>query len=293
MEQIRTASDEIDRLTRTFSTDRAYCDALFNSGHASLVAEILLSHLWANNALPICYRALADAVPKRFGAEQKDRAGLWNLILLDGAGRDLRIMPYLVLRGLGPEASAALRRAFEHAGVLTQIWTFPDKVDALEDTDSRQYDFAFRREANQARAAALKSAKNSKRFAAMKSGEVATSLYDMLSTFDVHGGTSRRFFAYSTKPSKFSCNLCSRLDPDADETGRHLALLANGHRAVCGELMCLCADHGTQSDDLILAAEAFKMFACVAGEPTTDLAGQIRDLLKRLGLQQSAAPLAE
>ena len=138
-------SEEIDKLTQTFSTDQAYCDALFNWQNASTVAELLLLHMWANTALPLCYESLSASVPKRFRA-RSEKATLWNSILLDGVDRDLRLVPYLVLRGVASEASTALRRAFEHTGVLTHVWADPEKVDALEDTDSKDYDQAFRRE---------------------------------------------------------------------------------------------------------------------------------------------------
>jgi hypothetical protein len=98
--------------------DQAYCDALFASQYAPHVAELILSHLWANTAMPLCYQVLSVVVPEHFRT-RRERAALWNLILLDGINRDLRLVPYLVLRGLASEASTALRRAFEHTGVLS------------------------------------------------------------------------------------------------------------------------------------------------------------------------------
>jgi hypothetical protein len=100
--------------------DQAYCDALFASQYAPHVAELILSHLWVNTAMPLCYQVLSAVVPEHFRT-RRERAALWNLILLDGINRDLRLVPYLVLRGLASEASTALRRAFEHTGVLSSI----------------------------------------------------------------------------------------------------------------------------------------------------------------------------
>jgi hypothetical protein len=100
-EKMPRVSDAVDSLTQTFSMDRAYCDALLNSGNADIVAELLISYQWANSALPLCYRALAAAVAKRFGP-RAENASLWNPILLDGINRDLRLVPYLVLRGSLP-----------------------------------------------------------------------------------------------------------------------------------------------------------------------------------------------
>jgi hypothetical protein len=108
-----------------------------------------------------------------FSGTRQERAALWNLIFLDGINCDLRLVPYLVLRGLASEASTALRRAFEHTGVLSHIWTDPSKVDALDDQDSQEYQRAFRREVDERKAKTLKTAGTSKRFATMKLGRVA------------------------------------------------------------------------------------------------------------------------
>ncbi|MGA2335008.1 MAG: hypothetical protein ABSG08_06495 [Terriglobales bacterium] len=271
----------LDQLTRTFSADQAFCDELFQSSNAELAAELLLAYLWANTATPMCYQALSNAVAKQFG-NRKDMAALWNLILCDGVNRDLRLVPYLVIRGHSPEASGALRRAFEHLGVLTQIWKYPEKVDALEDSNSKKYREAFRWERDRAKQEALEKAGTSKRFEAMALGSVATLLYEKLSEFDVHGGTNRRFFAYSTEPGRFTCSLGQRIDPNRENFNSRLSMLVNGHKAICGELMRLCADYVERTEDLISAAEVYKIFASPAGEPTPELKSNIIDLLEKL-----------
>jgi hypothetical protein len=279
-------SDALDRLTQTFSMDRAYCDALMNSASASAVAELLISHQWANSALPLCYKGLAAAVGQHFGA-RSENATFWNFILLDGVNRDLRLVPYLVLRGVASEASAALRRALEHVGVLTHIWMDPEKVDALRDTDSKEYSQAFRREVDERKAKALRDSKTAKRFAAMKLGSVATLLYDTLSVTDVHGGTSARFVLYADDPSDLVCSFTMRPDPSAERTIQQIRFLTDGHRATCLEMMSLCGDYAAPSEELAAAAETFKMFASVAGDQTPELRQHVAQLLNRLGVALS------
>lgn len=209
---------------------------------------------------------------------------MWNLILLDGVNRDLRLVPCLVLRGVGSEASAAVRRALEHTGVLAHIWAEPTKVEALEDTDSKDYEYAFRREKDSHKAKALKHSKTTKRFAAMKLGPLATLLWNSLSTTDIHGGTSARFFLYTANPGDLACSFAIRLDAGSEGIGRQISFLVNAHRTTCGEIMNLCADYAEPSEELGAAALAFKMFAQPSGEPSVELREHIRQLRNRLGI---------
>ena len=276
-------SDALDSLTQTFSMDRAHCDALLNSGNADIVAELLISHQWANSALPLCCNGLAAAVAKRFGP-RAERAGFWNLIFLDGVSRDLRLVPYLVLRGVASEASAALRRALEHTGVLTHIWADPHKVDALQDTDSKDYEQAFRWEKDKRKQEALSQSKTCKRFAAMKLGALATQFYETLSATGIHGGTAARFFSYAAEPSSFTCSFTMRSAPAAEGIRGKISFLVNGHRTTCAEVMNLCAAYAERSEELAAAAVAFKMLSEPAGEPSPELREHIAELLNRLGV---------
>jgi hypothetical protein len=237
-------------------------------------------------AMPICHQGLSAVVPERFGIRQ-ERAAVWNSILLDGINRDLRLVPYLVLRGLASEASAPLRRAFEHAGVLSHIWTDPGKVDALNDTDSEEYKRAFRCEVDKRKAKALKASKTSKRSSTMKLGSVATLINDALSKFDVHGGTGHRFFSYTTEVTPFTCSFSVRPVPTSERMVQQIRLLTDGHKAVCGEMIALCADHAKRSDELSAAAEAHRILASVTGEPSPELKSQVAELLGRFGIGAS------
>ena len=280
--------ERVDEITRTFALDHAYCDALFESECAPYVAELLLSHLWANTAMPLCHQGLSAVVPERFGSRQ-ERAALWNLILLDGINRDLRLVPYLVLRGLASEGSAALRRAFEHAGVLSHIWTYPGKVDALNDADSKEYAQAFRCEVNERKRKALTASNTSKRFSTMKLGSVATLIYAALSKFDVHGGTGHRFFSHTTEVTPFTCSFAMRPAPTSERMVQQTRFLTDGHKIVCGEVIALCADHAKRSDDLSAASDAYRILASVTGEPSPELKSQVAELLGRFGSGASEA----
>ena len=271
-----TVSEELDRLTQTFTIDRMYCDALFRCKSAPLVAELLVSHLWSNSALPLCYKALVAEVPRRFTSQHSEQASLWNLVLFDSASRDLRLIPYFVLRGLGPEASGALRRAFEHAAVLAHIWASPEKVEVLSSTDRENYKRAFIWD------------RTPNRFAALKMPEVARSLYSSLSKLDVHGGTGNRFFSYAADASSFRCKFTYRVEPGSERLRQQVSLLANGHRSINAELLAICADYAKASEELGAAAQAFKIFESPAGEPSPELQAQINDLYRKLGMQRGA-----
>jgi hypothetical protein len=115
----------------------------------------------------------------------------------------------------------------------------------LDDPDSQEYQRAFTREVDERKAKTLKTAGTSKRFATMKLGRVATALYEALSKFDVHGGTSARFFAYSTETTPFTCSFSMRPVPASGRVVQHVKLLTDGYKTVCGEAIALVQNQGT------------------------------------------------
>jgi hypothetical protein len=169
----------------------------------------------------------------------------------------------------------------------SHIWTDPSKLDALDDPDSQEYQRAFRREVDERKAKTLKTAGTSKRFATMKLGRVATALYEALSKFDVHGGTSARFFAYSTETTPFTCSFSMRPVPASGRVVQHVKLLTDGYKTVCGEAIALGTDHAERSDELMAAAEAYMLLASVTGEPSPELQERVAELLGRLGTGES------
>ena len=178
----------------------------------------------------------------------------------------------------------ALRRTLEHIGVLTHIWARPETVDALRDTDSKEYIEAFRREVDSQKAKVLRDSKTTKRFAAMRMGSVATIIYETLSATDVHGGTSARFVLYASQPTDLMCSFTMRPDPNSEQTIKHIRFLVDGHRTICFEVMNLCVQHAEPSEELSSAAQSLKMLASVAGERSPELDEQVARLLNQLGV---------
>ena len=275
-------SKGIDNLTHTFQLDQTFCDALFSSPHVEQISELLLSHLWANSAIPMCHKILSTATAKHFGEAQREKAVLWTWILMESLNRDMKIVPYLSIRGLLLEAGGALRRAYEHVGVLTHIWRDESKIESLDDPSGDQYCTSFRREPNSQKAKGLKEAGVSKRFASMQTGYGATILYDKLSTFDVHGGTGHRLLGQNFDLSEFTCSFCSRPMPNSDFVGQKLEILTEGHKLLCVEIISLCIDHGEKSEDLVAAVNALSMFKLKGTSRSTELLTAIRDLLSKL-----------
>lgn len=276
-------SDRLDELTRTFEIDKAFAQALLTSSHREQVAELLLSHAWANKAFPICHKALSRAASRRFGPERGEKAADWTFILTESLHRDMRLVPYLALRGLLSDAGVALRRAFEHVGVVTHIWRDQSKLEALEDPDSDEYCTAFRREPNPVAAKALKLAGVAKRFSAMGAGSAATKLYERLSAFHVHGGTSRHLIGQELRPTAFTCSFYSRPVPDTDYVGQQLGILTDGHKLLSAEMMNLCVEYAEHSEDVRDAVQTLSVFAWQDNHQTPELLTAIQALLHQLG----------
>jgi phage-related protein len=242
-------------MTQTFACDQTYCDELFNSKHAAVVAELLLYNLWLNHAGPSFQRALAKSTEKRFRTKERAELGAgYTLLLSEGMKRDMSLVPYLVIRGLASEAGMALRRAFEHTGVLTHIWKNPDKVETLRDVSSRDYCEAFKREFDPNAHKKLKALGLTKRFEAMLQGKAATKFYDALSGFDVHGGTAREIEAWTANAKRITCGFCARPELGSEILDHRLEILSSGHKVLCLELLNLVADYCAPSEDLAVAA---------------------------------------
>lgn len=248
--------EKLNALTKTFDCDCAYCDELLLSIHAETVAELLVYHLWMTNAGSLCQKALSEKATNHFSHKQTELGRFYTLLLSEGMKRDMCLVPYLVIRGLPSEAGMALRRAFEHAGVLAHIWNKPKKVEALQNVASRDYLGAFRMEFDPNVNKSLKALGLTKRFEVMKFGAVAAKLYNVLSGFDVHGGTGREIESWSAKSAKHTCSFCSRSEIGTDILHHRLDILTSGHKLLCGELVGLTADFCDPSTALASAAKA-------------------------------------
>lgn len=277
-----TAVNQLDALSGTFTCDQRFCDVLFTSNSARQAAELLLSHLWANKSLPACYKALQEVVPATFGEARVEHGRLWTLVFLESLSRELRLVPYLVFRGLPTEAGNPLRRAYEDIGVLTHIWRDPKKLDALGSPQGAEYRRAFR-VATAAEQKLLKEQGLNQRFSAMRSGKAAKDSYRVLSELYIHGGSGYRVFSEVSERGPLTCSFAHRPDVDGKEFAGTLTVLTESHKLICAEILGLCADFAERSDDLQVLALALREFLYEDSRPGPVLQDWIDDLLQKIG----------
>jgi len=276
-------SEKLDVMTDTFTADRRFCDALFSSKNAEQAAELLVSHLWANNAFVYCLKSICHKQSiARFDAAQRDKASTWTIALLEHLLRDMGLVVYLTIRGLPSEAGMALRRAFEHIGVLTHIWRDPAKLEVFDDSESPAYKEAFKYEPDPNLQKLLKAKGVAKRFDAMFISGVATKIYGILSGFSVHGGTIKRLAETGIDETTFACRLYKRPEVDDEKLGHQISILTQGHLLLCAELMRLCVEYGNKSDDLVEVFEYLKLLLPIEDNRSEMMQIQIRNLLEKL-----------
>ncbi|MEK6287634.1 MAG: hypothetical protein AABO57_18105 [Acidobacteriota bacterium] len=260
-------------MTGTFSADRLFCDRLFASANAHKGAEILVYYHWANEYLPHCQQALFEQIPIRFGRARQEMAELWTGILMVALWKDINLIPYLALRGVLSEAGTVLRRGLESTGVLAHIWRDPAKVEALaKGPKSKEYRRAFG---------------FGNRFEAFETNKAASLLYDILSSFDVHGGTGSQLTSSSLTPTEFSCLFINRRDPEAQEVSGQLEVLSKGYEMICLEVALISKDFGTHSPEMTNAAQDLKLLLEDSVEVQSEMEERVRTLLAELGCNRS------
>ena len=236
-----SGSDGVDAVTRTFLRDREFCDALAAS-HARHVGRLLVYAKWVHNYMTPIQEELHHMAARHFPAQYVKDAGFWTLTNTGGIGRDLLLVPYLVLRGVISEAGFALRRSFENAGVLAHLWSEPSVSAFLGSQDDQGFRRAFIWEPKEDRRRALKAAGIQKRFERCAMPQPLTQLYSILSELTVHGGSPSQLMNTELVPTRFSCAMLNRPDPAAKDISRELTLLGNGCEMLCIEVATI---HGT------------------------------------------------
>lgn len=108
----------IDNLTKTFSIDRKYCTDLLNTEAFYDIAKIMVYYKWASHFIPHIQVGLVEISKKHFDIRYQQDASLYTNILLGSILKDVRLIPYLAIRGIETESAIAIRRNFEHLGVL-------------------------------------------------------------------------------------------------------------------------------------------------------------------------------
>jgi hypothetical protein len=235
--------DQIDRLTSTFSADRAYCEHLFSSPEASRPTQLLVYHQWALAYLPRFQQGLLAMVPRHFAPVSRNDAEMWTAILTGGIIKDICLTPYFVIRGLTSEAGSVIRRALEHLGVLTHLWYDPAKIRAIQDPDSNDYMDAFVRERNKPKAAALSAQGIRKRFEKCSLGNPISRLYEVFSEYNVHGGKLGNMAMGPLEPTGFSCAFVNRSE-FAKMEQQQLLLIVSGVEILCIETAKLHGEYG-------------------------------------------------
>jgi hypothetical protein len=274
------ASEKLDRLTRTFSADQLFCDSLIASEGAESVGELLIYHRFAAAYLPHVQASLLQQVPVHFQPVDRSIAELWTALLIGGILKDISLISYFVIRGLISESGSILRRALEHAGVLTHFWSDPAKARALEDPDSDLFRDTFHRERCRQTAEDLKKRGVLKRFAQFSAcAQPASLLYKLASEYDVHGGTPRQLVRTSLIPTRFSCAFHNRTEEDLSS---EVALLGGGCQILCFESLNLCTIAGVQSAEV---AQGAYLLAGLLSSPNTrsvEFSQQVEALLNEL-----------
>jgi len=231
---------KIDELTKTFSMDRKYCSDLLNSDAASEVAKIIIYYKWAINYLPHIQEGLLEITSKHFEPEFHEEASFFTAVLTGSILKDLSLIPYFTIRGIGSEAGIAIRRSLEHIGVLTHFWYYPEKIAFVRDTKTKNYKESFKYEKNNHIREQLKSQGIAKRFSSCQAfGQSATELWIIMSNYVAHGGTANNLILTSIEPGEYSCGFYNRSLSDVIKISN---LLSRGCEILCAEIAYI---HGT------------------------------------------------
>jgi hypothetical protein len=203
------ASLQFEKMTRTFSADREFFDALMKQPCGEAYAEMCVWYNWHRNFLNDIQESLADT-----GKSHGDTYTLWVATMLGGMAHAIGMLMYLSVRGVVHEAGASGRRALEFLGVASHLITNPTKAQFLFDgcESTKRFREAFLsgspKEAAEAKQLGIKF-----RSAGMASGmgKAATQLWEMFSRFNVHGDSLAVIAAIpSFLPTEHSCAFLNR-----------------------------------------------------------------------------------
>ena len=289
--EMLTKTETLDRWLGTFTKDLEFCESLAIS-HASAVGRLLVYVRWAQLYFSPIQEELYGMAAKHFPSEQSKTAGIWTLALTGGVTRDIRLVPYLVVRGLISEAGLAVRRSMENVGVLAHLWQEPDNATYLSTPDAPEFRRAFMWESDKKKNAVLKAKGIQKRFEHCVMAQPLSQLYQILSAYTVHGGSPEQLIGAELVPTRLSCSLVNRPDPLERDISRDLQLLGNGCEMLCIEL---CAVHGTFGKKYGVTPSkgdegGFYLTKLLDGGPESEMAKVIRLILSDLGWLEKQRP---
>lgn len=273
-------SDGVDRITRTFTADREYCDQLLQSSHAPEVAKLFVYSKWVHTYFNQFQEALCHMVDQHFQLpELHKNVTVWTLSLTAGIFKDICLIPYLVIRGLSWDAALALRRALEHAGVLTHLWYRPETAGALTKPGSPEFEAAFVRDQPGRDPAKLPGVR--KRFASFAQfSKLASDLYPILSNFQIHGGSPNSLVSIPLGPTSSSCAFVNRSLGREDSI---LKMLCPGSEILCIEVATLTGTLGPRYGTTpAIVGEGGRLLAALVDPTTGTMSGHIKLVLEEI-----------
>lgn len=236
-------SAALDTLTRTFSADLKFFDALMTGPAADIFVEMCVWDVWLNDYLLDIQNSLHDGAAGHGGEYQ-----LWIVSMLAGVAQPSGMLMYLLARGIVIEAAASGRRALEYLGMLSHLVRCPEKAQYLrgKDAESAEFTTAFIRGQNRREAEQLKADGIRYRFAAMQRGmaQTASTLYNMFSRFNVHGGTMSSLISVSVNPTECSCAFHNR---SLEWVEKNLKVFRPVLEVAAIEIMDLVGKHGVKT----------------------------------------------
>lgn len=236
-------SQALDKLTNTFTADRAFFDDLMTDPCGEAFVEMCVWYIWLHEYLHDIQDSLRDA-GKSHGSDYR----VWVISMIGGAAQGIGMLMYLLARGIVHEAAASGRRALEYLGMASHLVRDPTKARFLckEEMKSPAFKNAFVRGMDRDEARKLKQTGIAYRFAGMSTGmaKAATQLYDLFSRFNVHGGTMSALTGIALSPTENSCAFHNR---SLSEVAKNVPIFKPILEITAVELMDLVGHHGTRN----------------------------------------------
>jgi hypothetical protein len=237
-----SSSQGLDQLTHTFSADRKFFDALMEDPCSEAFIEMCIWTGWLQEYLNDIQESLCNTTPTH-----GDDYRLWVAAMIGGIGHASGMLMYLSARGVIHEAAASGRRALEFLGFVSHLIKDPSKQGLLatDCQDTRQFKTAFV-SGSPLQAAELKQRGTKYRFATLSMGPACTRLWEIFSSYHVHGDSLRPmstgivFF-----PTELSCKFLNR---SVEESAKHLVLYKQIVEIVAIELSTLVGEFGVRTE---------------------------------------------
>ena len=180
------ATEKLETATQTLEKEAEFLKVLIETDQSAKLANriVMLTSLFKFAAFDVPLY-LSDQGTNLF-LYKPEKTWAILAIFVNEIARNARLSAYLCVKGIFPQAISVLRTAVELIGVYTHIWNEPEKVDCIEDSDSRTYSEAFRYSTNKKLQKQLKSRKVKYRFQHCQEAKLISQLYEILSGQFIH-----------------------------------------------------------------------------------------------------------